>query len=189
MAAGVDPRTQPIPVSPAAHYHMGGIAAAVDGRTGTPGLFAVGECAATGLHGANRLASNSLLEAAVCGDLAGKAASAEPDPGTEPLPAYAPPVLPESAIATLRQAMARDAGVLRDREGLTRLIGVIDDLETAHGRALPLVAARLIAAAALARKESRGGHFRSDFPCMASPARRTLITLDEIAPVRRPEVA
>jgi L-aspartate oxidase len=189
MAAGVDPRTQPIPVSPAAHYHMGGIAAAVDGRTGTPGLFAVGECAATGLHGANRLASNSLLEAAVCGDLAGKAAGAEPDPGTEPLPAYAPPVLPESAIATLRQAMARDAGVLRDREGLTRLIGVIDDLEAAHGRALPLVAARLIAAAALARKESRGGHFRSDFPCMASPARRTLITLDEIAPVRRPEVA
>ena len=189
MAAGVDPRTQPIPVSPAAHYHMGGIAAAVDGRTGTAGLFAVGECAATGLHGANRLASNSLLEAAVCGDLAGKAAVAEPDPQTDPLPAEAAPELPAPAIAVLRKAMARDAGVLRDREGLTRLVGVIDDLEAAHGRALPLVAARLIVAAALARKESRGAHFRSDFPCMASPARRTLITLDEIMPVRRPEVA
>jgi L-aspartate oxidase len=189
MAAGVDPRNQPIPVTPAAHYHMGGIASDVDGRTTTPGLFAVGECAATGLHGANRLASNSLLEAAVCGDLAGRAAREEPDPTTEPLPAYASPTLPQSAMATLRQAMARDAGVLRDREGLTRLIGVIDGLEAAHGRALPLVAARLIAAAALARKESRGGHFRNDFPCMASPARRTLITLEDVSPVRQAEVA
>jgi len=189
MAAGVDPRVQPIPVTPAAHYHMGGVAAAVDGRTGTPGLFAVGECAATGLHGANRLASNSLLEAAVCGDLAGRAASAETDPGTEPLPAYAPPSLPDAAMAVLRQAMARDAGVLRDREGLTRLLGVIDGLEATQGRALPLVAARLIATAALARKESRGGHFRNDFPCMASPARRTLITLEDVTPVRQPEVA
>ena len=85
--------------------------------------------------------------------------------------------------------MARDAGVLRDREGLSRLMAVIDALETAHGRALPLVAARLIAAAALARKESRGGHFRSDFPCMASPARRTLITLQDVIPVRQTEVA
>jgi L-aspartate oxidase len=92
-------------------------------------------------------------------------------------------------MAVLRQAMARDAGVLRDRDGLTRLLGVIDGLEAGHGRALPLVAARLIAAAALARKESRGGHFRNDFPCMASPARRTLITLEDVTPVRQPEVA
>lgn len=189
MAGGVDPRSQPIPVTPAAHYHMGGVAAGVDGRTSVPGLFAVGECAATGLHGANRLASNSLLEAAVCGDLAGRTASADGDSGTEPLPAYAPPLLPESAVAVLREAMARDAGVLRDRDGLTRLLGVIDSLEAVHGRALPLVAARLIAGAALARKESRGGHFRSDFPCMTSPARRTLITYEDVSPVRQPEVA
>lgn len=189
MAAGIDPRKEPIPVAPAAHYHMGGIAAAVDGRTNIAGLFAVGECAATGLHGANRLASNSLLEAAVCGDLAGRAAREEPDPGTEPLPASPSPELPAAALATLRQAMARDAGVLRDGDGLVRLLAVISGLEAEHGRALALVAARLIVAGALARKESRGAHFRGDFPCMASPARRTLTTLEAFDPVRQSEMA
>lgn len=189
MAAGIDPRTQPIPVAPAAHYHMGGIAAGVDGRTSLPGLYAVGECAATGLHGANRLASNSLLEAAVCGDLAGKAARNEVDPATPPLPAKAPPALSASSLKILREVMAQDAGVLRDRAGLTHLLNMIDSLEAVHGRALPLVAARLIAEAALARKESRGAHFRSDFPCMASPARRTSLTFAEAAaaePAREP---
>ncbi len=177
MAAGIDPRRQPIPVAPAVHYHMGGIAAGLDGRTSLPGLFAAGECAATGLHGANRLASNSLLEAAVCGDLSGRAAGDEADPGTAPLPARAAPQLPHEAITGLRAAMSLDAGVIRDREGLMRLIDHIEGLEAAHGQALPLIAARLIAVAALRRRESRGGHFRSDYPCMASPARRTLLTL------------
>ena len=179
---------QPIPVAPAAHYHMGGIAADVDGRTSLRGLYAVGECAATGLHGANRLASNSLLEAAVCGDLAGKAARGEADPGTTPLPTVAAPELSAAGLKLLREVMAQDAGVLRDRAGLTRLLTVIDGLEAVHGRALALVAARLIAEAALARKESRGAHFRSDFPCMTSPARRTSITLDAapVEPAREP---
>ncbi len=79
MAAGIDPRVQPMPVAPAAHYHMGGIAADTDGRTSLPGLFAVGECAATGVHGANRLASNSLLEAAAFGWRSGLAARDEPE--------------------------------------------------------------------------------------------------------------
>ena len=177
MSAAIDPRKQPIPVAPAVHYHMGGIAADVTGRTSLPGLFAVGECAATGLHGANRLASNSLLEAAVCGQLAGEAARDLADPKTLPLPATAPPELPDKALAALREAMINEAGVIRDAEGLTRLIGVVDALEAEHGRALPLVTARLIAAAALARQESRGGHYRADFPTMAAAPKQTLINL------------
>jgi L-aspartate oxidase len=177
MAAAIDPRRQPIPVAPAVHYHMGGIAAALDGRTSVAGLYAAGECASTGLHGANRLASNSLLEAAVCGDLAGRAAAQEADPDSEPLPAVAPPELPAEAMRELRAAMSDHAGVIRDQEGLTALVDAIDALEAGHGRALPLVSARLVALGALRRRESRGGHFRADYPCMASPARRTLLTL------------
>jgi L-aspartate oxidase len=180
MAAGIDPRRQPIPIAPAVHYHMGGIATDEYGKTSLEGLFAAGECASTGVHGANRLASNSLLEAAVFGARAGAAAREAKDPHTEPLPAIAAPDLPEDAVATLRTAMSRDAGVVRDRAGLMRLLRLIDDLEAGHGRALPLVAARLVAAGALARNESRGGHYRSDFPCLASPARRTFVTLGEV---------
>ena len=97
MAGGVDPRVQPIPVAPAAHYHMGGVAADADGATSLPGLFAVGECASIGVHGANRLASNSLLEAAVFGPRVGAAARDFPDPGTSPRPAQPSPDLPGAA--------------------------------------------------------------------------------------------
>ena len=176
MSAGIDPRTQPIPIAPAVHYHMGGIAADVYGHTSLPGLYAAGECAATGLHGANRLASNSLLEAAVCGDLAGRAASLESDPKTEPLPATAPPALPDEALAELRQAMADDVGVLRDQAGLDRALALIDRLESQYGKALPLVAARHIVLGALNRKESRCAHFRADYPQLAPSSGRTFIT-------------
>ncbi|WP_293677064.1 L-aspartate oxidase [uncultured Phenylobacterium sp.] len=179
LAGGVDPRTQPIPVAPACHYHMGGIATDAEGRTSLPGLYAAGECASTGVHGANRLASNSLLEAAVFGARAGRAAAQE-----APMPAASTAVtaeeLPPAALQALRQAMSRDAGVVRTAEGLTRLRDLIDNLEAAHGRSAPLVAARLICAAALVRRESRGGHFRADFPD-AQPAARTRITLSDIA--------
>lgn len=180
MGAGIDPRVQPIPIAPAAHYHMGGVATDEDGRTSLDGLFAAGECASTGVHGANRLASNSLLEAAVFGARAGAAARDVQDPGTDPLPAEPAPELPEAALAELRAGMSRNAGVVRDRTGLSSLLQLIDRLESEHGRAPPLVAARLVVACALARHESRGGHYRSDFPCMASPARRTFVTLAEI---------
>ena len=120
MAAGVDPRVQPIPIAPAAHYHMGGIAADAEGRTNLAGLFAVGECASTGVHGANRLASNSLLEAAVFGAATGAAAADARDPATRPLPARPRPDLPAAALAELRRAMSRDAGVVRDDAGLRR---------------------------------------------------------------------
>jgi L-aspartate oxidase len=169
MAAGLDPRTQPIPVLPAAHYHMGGIATDLDGRTSTPGLFAVGECASTGVHGANRLASNSLLEAAVYGRRAGLAAREAAGALTQPPPAIAAPDLPASVLADLRRRMSRDAGVVRDRTGLAGLIAWIDAQTAIHGPALPLTTARLVASAALDRRESRGAHCRSDFPGLIEP--------------------
>ncbi len=172
--AGLDPRETPIPVAPAAHYHMGGIAADTEGRTSLPGLFAVGECAATGVHGANRLASNSLLEAAAFGRRTGRAAAAETSDSTSggvmPDPS---PHLPPDALLTLRMAMSADCGVIRDEAGITRLLVLIEDLEREHGPALPLTAARLIASAARARHESRGGHYRSDYPDTAGAAVHT----------------
>lgn len=181
LSGGVDPRVQPIPVAPACHYHMGGIVTDADGRTSLPGLFAAGECASTGVHGANRLASNSLLEAAVFGARAGRAARLEA-PGAAPLlPSRASPALPPAALAGLRAAMSRDAGVVRDAAGLSRLVAHIDGLRAAHGEAPALVAARLVAASALARRESRGGHFRADFPEAQSPPRRTLVALPQSA--------
>jgi L-aspartate oxidase len=180
MGAGIDPRVQSIPVTPAVHYHMGGVATDLDGRTSLEGLLAAGECAATGVHGANRLASNSLLEAAVFGARAGRVARSLTFGGEPPLAATPTPDLPDAAFQALRQAMSRDAGVIRDADGLVRLVAVLDALETAHGLAPTLVAAQLIARAALARQESRGGHFRADFPATASPE-RTFVTLDTAA--------
>ncbi|MFI4934077.1 MAG: FAD-binding protein, partial [Caulobacterales bacterium] len=171
MAAGVDPRRQPIPVIPAVHYHMGGIETDADGAASLPGLFAAGECASTGVHGANRLASNSLLEAAVFGARAGRAAALAADPGTQPLPAKPAPDLPEAALQSLRRAMSAGAGVVRTAAGLHRLLAEIAGLEAASGQALPLVAARLVAEGALARRESRGAHFRLDYPALALPCR------------------
>jgi L-aspartate oxidase len=179
LAGGIDPRVQPIPVAPACHYHMGGIATDAHGRTSLGGLFAAGECAATGVHGANRLASNSLVEAAVFGARAGGAAAAASDPDTAPLDAPVPPVPPTAALQTLRAAMSRDAGVVRTAEGLLRLLAAIDELEARHGRAAASTAARFTAAAALARRESRGAHFRADTPGQTA-AQRTLLRLCDL---------
>jgi L-aspartate oxidase len=149
--AGYDPAAEPIPVSPAAHYTVGGIVTDLQGATTVSGLFAAGECAATGVHGANRLASNSLLECLVFGRRAGIAAArSEPPAGVQEEPhavAQEPPVTPE-----LRHELWEDAGVIRSAEGLEQL------------RRSPSLLPRLIADGALARRESRGGHFRSDFP-------------------------
>ncbi|HEV2531449.1 L-aspartate oxidase [Phenylobacterium sp.] len=179
MGGGVDPRAQAIPVAPACHYHMGGIAADADGRTTLAGLFAAGECASTGVHGANRLASNSLLEAAVFGTRAGRAAGAEVDVDALPLHGHAAPELADEGLQRLRLAMSRDAGVVRDATGLNRLLTEIDALEAAHGTAPALIAARLVATCALARTESRGGHFRADAPELKAP-RRTFVRLSDL---------
>lgn len=189
MAAGLDPRTRPIPVAPAAHYHMGGIASDAFGRTSLDGLYAAGECACTGVHGANRLASNSLLEAAVFGRRAGAAAREAMEPKGALEPAAPLPDLDRAALQGLRRAMSRHAGVVRDRAGLLSLLDEIDALGAMHGPAAPLIAAQLVASTALERTESRGGHYRSDFPLMASPARRTETTLARVQARRQPHLA
>jgi L-aspartate oxidase len=157
---GIDPERQLVPVAPAAHYMMGGIATDLSGRASLAGLYAVGECSCTGLHGANRLASNSLSECFVFGARAAHAAAAEADADPRVAAEVAGsadgavglgtgPVTPAPAA---RAALWRDAGLQRDAEGLARLA---DDPH-------PLV--RLIARCALAREESRGAHRRRDFP-------------------------
>ena len=151
--AGIDPERELVPVAPAAHYMMGGIATDLSGRATLMGLYAVGECSCTGLHGANRLASNSLTECFVFGARAGRSAAAEPDPDPRAVAdAATAPTRSPMPSPTSRQALWRYAGLERDAEGLTVL--------TADPH--PLV--RLIAAAALARTETRGAHRRTDFP-------------------------
>ncbi len=149
---GYDPASEPVPVAPAAHYTMGGVVTGLDGRTEVPGLYAAGECACTGVHGANRLASNSLLECLVFGARAADSSATEP-PASECAPRAFPEPCPEEPVtAELREQMWRDAGLIRDAAGLERLLGA------------PRLVARLVARSALARTESRGGHFRADFP-------------------------
>lgn len=214
--AGIDPRTTPIPVAPTAHYHMGGVATDIDGRTSIAGLWAIGECASTGLHGANRLASNSLAEGLVSaarvaqrlrlppctGEVArtqsgsrGAGAVRDEAPcvrGRAPSVRCAdtapvngggrlPPALPPLALTRLREAMSRYCGVERSGAGLARLSALIDDMIARHGEADALIAARFITAGALARNESRGGHFRTDFPLTNALARHTRLSLADLA--------
>ncbi len=178
QSADIDPRVEAIPVLPAAHYHMGGVATDSWGSASLAGLFAAGECAGTGAHGANRLASNSLLEAAVFGRRAGLAAANLAGPRTSPSRAEPPAELPATELQVLRSAMSNGAGVARDAAGLGRLLDRISAMDARHGRALPLVTARLVCEAALDRRESRGAHFRTDFPASASTAVHTSRTLD-----------
>jgi L-aspartate oxidase len=171
--AGLDPATQRVPVAPASHYVMGGIVTDLEGRAGVPGLYAVGECACTGLHGANRLASNSLSECFVFGRRAALAGLDEP---TSPPPGHvtAPeePVAPPPSRET-RKAVWRLAGLERDAARLEEL------LREAH----PL--ARLVARSALAREETRGAHARADFPDTdaALDGRHTVLPAGAEAPV------
>jgi L-aspartate oxidase len=175
MSAGLDPRTTPIPIAPAAHYHMGGVATDIWGRTTLEGLWAVGECASTGAHGANRLASNSLLEAVVFAHRIAARLRDDAISSTLPAePAATPPALPDAARAELRQLMGRNAGVVRDEAGLAGALERIEALALLHGNADALLVARLIVAAALARRESRGAHYRSDYT-HAGPPNRTFI--------------
>ena len=147
--AGLDPAAEPVPVAPAAHYMMGGIAVDLEGRSSLPGLLAVGECSCTGLHGANRLASNSLSECFVFGGRAAAAALTEARPAVRSSPSdwrFDPPT------EETRDAVWRLAGPVRDAARLERLT------------ADPYPLAAAIATSALRRRESRGGHLRSDFP-------------------------
>jgi L-aspartate oxidase len=195
---GIDPAAEPVPVAPGAHYACGGIRADMDGRTSVPGLYAVGEAASTGVHGANRLASNSLTEALVTGRRAGEwlgreltgpraatpgARAGRPGLGTGTprpltgwrLPPKGPGVDPASR-PVLAAAMSRDAGVLRTRAGLERLSQLLDQVPSAGNR-LDLAtveatnlhtASALVVASALARAESRGCHRWRDIPPVSS---------------------
>jgi len=167
-AAGIDPVRQPIPVRPAVHYHMGGVAVDAEGRSTIEGLWACGEVAASGLHGANRLASNSLLEAVVMASaVADSLGNIEP----APLPAARPVALPSAPdVKALRGPISERLGVVRDRAGLERVVDHLQPLAFKGGStADPALVALMIATAALAREESRGGHWRADFP-QTSPA-------------------
>lgn len=196
--AGIDPARQPIPVRPVQHYHMGGVRTDGRGRSSLPGLWVCGEAARTGLHGANRLASNSLLEALAFGARIGADISGLEPVGAPPAPLALPPApsggrgdLAEvaEAVAALRRTMTDLVGVERDADGLTEALRRIAALER---RAAPqsraflnmTTAATLIAAAALRRNESRGGHFRSDRPETAEVAAATEITLQEARALR-----
>jgi L-aspartate oxidase len=181
--AGLDLACDRIPVGPAAHYVMGGVETDLDGRTTIPGLFAAGEVACTGVHGANRLASNSLLEGLVFGARAGCAMRGEhlavrPAPRSS-APAASPTARLHADSIELSRMMWNDVGLFRDRDGLLRALSVLEPawqeldaigragrlLDPQDWRTASLVTVgRLIARAALRREESRGGHYRGDFP-------------------------
>ena len=172
--AGIDPVKQPIPVVPAAHYFMGGILTDANGRSSLDGLWACGEVSSTGAHGANRLASNSLLEAVVFA-----ARIAEDIHGLLPASRLNPfendsleldesePAEDNEAMQTLRRTMSNEFGVMRHPDGMLQGLATIVELERQNERQRfenALITAKLIAVSALLRKESRGGHYRSDFP-------------------------
>jgi L-aspartate oxidase len=183
---GLDPRRQPVPVAPAAHYHMGGVVVDLDGRTRVPGLWAAGEVACTGVHGANRLASNSLLEALVFGTRVARSVADtlphlhRPALGDVVLSPAAPAEGAPEPVRALRELMWDEAGLVRTGDGLRRALGRLAAIEreipagAVEARSLATVA-RLVTTAALARPESRGAHFRADHPATAAAWRRRVV--------------
>jgi len=161
---GLDLARQPIPVRPAAHYAMGGIWTSLEARSTLGGLFAAGECACTGVHGANRLASNSLLEGLVFGARAGRAMGSESGRrAARSLETVAMPAVED--WAALRRTMSATAGVVRNGPDMEAGLGAVERL--GHD------AAAAVLRAALARRESRGAHFREDFPEHAAQAQHS----------------
>ncbi len=195
--AGIDPTKEPIPVVPAAHYHMGGVATDIQGKSSIAGLWVSGEASSTGLHGANRLASNGLLEALVYADTCAKGIAETIGAGKVPNPAVsfdevtASAAAPDpAAVAKLRRTMSDYVGVIRDEAGLRHALRTLGELDAEFGGRSDsfdnmLAAATVIAAAAYLRRESRGGHYRTDFPDKNPElGHRSEITLDEAVALR-----
>jgi L-aspartate oxidase len=187
---GLDITGQRIPVSPAAHYTMGGIRTNVWGETNIAGLYACGECACTGVHGANRLASNSLLETVIFAKrvvhrtLEAPGAAAEPAAGAIDLPPAAPAEAPPASRDALQSLMWDNVGIVRDGEGLARAKAVLAAWQaslpaptdrSSHELADLVVCGRLVTEGALLREESRGAHYRSDFPQPREEWRRHIV--------------
>jgi L-aspartate oxidase len=204
--AGLDPSVDLIPVAPAEHFHMGGVATDDRGRTSKAGLWAVGEVASTGLHGANRLASNSLLEAVVYGarvaeDVAGTgkpAAQIDVGPfgsGKTRESSGAAAAQDRASLAALRKAMTSLVGVERSADGLRTALSDLTRLRTGYRGAdlhltHMLTTAEFITAAALVREESRGGHYRTDFPGPRPElAKRSRYTLADIERIKQEALA
>ncbi|HWT61374.1 MAG TPA: FAD-binding protein, partial [Ochrobactrum sp.] len=177
---GIDPSCDLMPVRPATHYHMGGVATDGDGRSTLPGLWAVGEAACTGLHGANRLASNSLLEAAVMGLRAGRAIASTPHTATLPLALKA--TSSSSNLPYVRSIASRYLGLLRDDEGLRSAITALLPLaETDDAAAVALI----MSVAAFERCESRGSHARTDYPEKSAQPKRSCYSFEQAFAVVR----
>ncbi len=187
MEAGIDPVTTPIPVRPGAHYHMGGVAVDAAGRSSIGGLWACGETAATGLHGANRLASNSLLEAVVTGQAVAADLAAQPAAERSPALMSVGPGDDRgddpSVTQRVRAIMGRHVGILRSGEGLAQALAALkSDAESGHKAA---ITALLVTAAAYLRTESRGAQSRSDFPERSAQSARRSLTLAEALDLAR----
>jgi L-aspartate oxidase len=191
-AHGVDPVRQPVPVAPGVHYTCGGVAADLSGRTSLRGLYAVGEVAATGVHGANRLASNSLTEALLAGRRCGQLLARELPRGGEPYELEVGSGVAAAARSPLAMGMSRDVGVSRDEAGLTRMLEALRRVggSDAVRRRTPLTVAEaeatslqtvstLVALAAATRTESRGCHRRADYPETVDAWRRRVMLRSE----------
>jgi len=194
MDAGIDPTRELIPVAPAAHYHMGGILTDAIGRSSLNGLWACGEAASTGLHGANRLASNSLLEAVVfaariADDLNGLLLNRVPSQFDAPRIQETSPIEEspdeQQIIKSIRKLMTRHVGVVRTGDGLEEALDTFESYDHISNKSARLenmlTAAKTVTTAALARTESRGGHFRTDHPQPKEEFRkRSFLTKDDI---------
>ena len=184
---GINPSEDLIPVSPAAHFMMGGIVAEINGKTDVPGLYAIGEVASTGLHGANRLASNSLLECLVMAfSLAEhmKHVEYKEDDYKFQNPEFPTPLIPDNpeVLDEVKTVMWETAGIVRDKDSLESGVKALAILHQRHPQSPAICTARLILQSALSRQESRGAHFRRDFPNLDTKLNHvnTVVSLENI---------